>query len=416
MPVKIPGSLSELAITKNPDESYLIELVKGSQILAEQLAQNKYKIRVAVKKILDENGIQIPDVRLIPLSEDLLKLVNDQDRIRPTEDFISTTVKAVFQAGNVEITRGSETSEVLPSNGKKKILIFGLDRAGKTSINQRVFGALRPYSIDPQPTLGIELEKFQTQNVDLTLWDLGGQSQYRKHYMEPQMAEKIFSEPDVLIFVFDSSDASRYEESLEYFRWIWKNLDASNYKGKFHFFIHKTDVIREKTPIQDYLKKELGEVSTNLKFHYTSIFEESLYVAWSKIMIDLFPRGTLLSKILENLKNQQGFGDSVVLLRKSGLICASSGQEDMDEILMEFSCLLLTTVEKISNNLLHDDVTRVTIQAKDTSMVLAEIDEATVLAIILEHAQGAGDYLQYEGLFREILPKALEQLQGILAR
>ena len=79
---------------------------------------------------------------------------------------------------------------------EKRILILGLDNAGKTSI----LSAYQEQSHDTQrvPTIGLSIEEVYVKDYKLTFWDVGGQAtKLWKHY---------FDSVDGLVFVIDSTD------------------------------------------------------------------------------------------------------------------------------------------------------------------------------------------------------------------
>ena len=92
-----------------------------------------------------------------------------------------------------------------------RILILGLDAAGKTSLLQR---ALAKENVEPNfdvnPTVGFNVEMCQldsTKRANYALWDVGGQEKIRslwRHY---------FAGATGLIFVIDSTDIDRLEEA-----------------------------------------------------------------------------------------------------------------------------------------------------------------------------------------------------------
>nr|QXF29038.1 Arf6 [Gefionella okellyi] len=97
--------------------------------------------------------------------------------------------------------------------GKKemRILMVGLDNAGKTSILYRLqLGK----SIQTIPTVGFNVETVTYQNIKFNVWDVGGQDRLRplwRHY---------FTGTQALIFVVDSSDRVRIEEARDEFQAI----------------------------------------------------------------------------------------------------------------------------------------------------------------------------------------------------
>ncbi|CAH8503318.1 unnamed protein product [Schistosoma turkestanicum] len=87
-----------------------------------------------------------------------------------------------------------------------RILMLGLDAAGKTTILYRLkLGS----SVSTIPTVGFNVETVTYKNVRFNVWDVGGQEKIRplwRHY---------FTGSQGLIFVVDSSDRDRIEEARQ---------------------------------------------------------------------------------------------------------------------------------------------------------------------------------------------------------
>ncbi|CAJ1434379.1 unnamed protein product [Effrenium voratum] len=87
-----------------------------------------------------------------------------------------------------------------------RILMLGLDAAGKTTILYRLKLAEVVTTI---PTVGFNVEEVEYKNIKFTVWDVGGQDKIRKlwrHY---------FQGTDGLIYVVDSSDRDRIQDAKE---------------------------------------------------------------------------------------------------------------------------------------------------------------------------------------------------------
>jgi len=93
---------------------------------------------------------------------------------------------------------------LLFSNREYRILMVGLDAAGKTTVLYKLhLGEL----VTTIPTIGFNVEKVRYKNLTFTVWDIGGQERIRrlwKHY---------FAGSDAIIFVIDSNDRARIEEA-----------------------------------------------------------------------------------------------------------------------------------------------------------------------------------------------------------
>ncbi|KAK3864904.1 hypothetical protein Pcinc_029440 [Petrolisthes cinctipes] len=86
------------------------------------------------------------------------------------------------------------------------LLLVGLDNAGKTTAAKGIVG--EPME-DVAPTVGFAPESLEYRGCEVTIYDLGGGSKIRPVWT------KYFSEIHGVIFVVDSSDASRLEECKE---------------------------------------------------------------------------------------------------------------------------------------------------------------------------------------------------------
>lgn len=89
-------------------------------------------------------------------------------------------------------------------SGKReyRILMLGLDAAGKTTILYRLKLGEVTTTV---PTIGFNVELVEYKNISFTVWDVGGQSKLRmlwRHY---------YKDNDALIFVVDSVDKDRME-------------------------------------------------------------------------------------------------------------------------------------------------------------------------------------------------------------
>lgn len=92
-----------------------------------------------------------------------------------------------------------------------KVLIIGLDHAGKTTLLEKIkskIGKLHSLPIDKiPPTVGMNLAKISYMGSQVILWDLGGQMKMRGIW------EKYYDETDCIIFVVDSTDVGRLMEA-----------------------------------------------------------------------------------------------------------------------------------------------------------------------------------------------------------
>jgi len=92
----------------------------------------------------------------------------------------------------------------LRGSKEARILMVGLDAAGKTTILYKLkLGEI----VTTIPTIGFNVETVEYQNVNFTVWDVGGQDKIRplwRHY---------FQNTQGIIFVVDSNDRERIKEA-----------------------------------------------------------------------------------------------------------------------------------------------------------------------------------------------------------
>ena len=90
----------------------------------------------------------------------------------------------------------------LSSERPYKVIVLGLNNAGKTSVlYSMLFGKLVP----TQPTLGTNVEEFKFRNVNFCAWDLGGQELLRHSW------SLFYAQTDAVIVVIDSADPARFD-------------------------------------------------------------------------------------------------------------------------------------------------------------------------------------------------------------
>ena len=84
-----------------------------------------------------------------------------------------------------------------------RVLILGLDNAGKTTILKKFNGE----DIEEiSPTLGFNIKTLEFEQYKLNVWDVGGQKTIRAYW------RNYFESTDALIWVVDSSDKIRLED------------------------------------------------------------------------------------------------------------------------------------------------------------------------------------------------------------
>jgi len=89
---------------------------------------------------------------------------------------------------------------------ERRILILGLDGAGKTTILYKLqVGEV----VTTIPTIGFNVETLQYKNLKFQVWDLGGQTSIRPYW------RCYYSNTDAIIYVVDSLDKDRMSTSKQ---------------------------------------------------------------------------------------------------------------------------------------------------------------------------------------------------------
>ena len=100
----------------------------------------------------------------------------------------------------------SKVFDNLVGSRERRILILGLDNAGKTTILYRL---QRDEVIKTVPTVGFNVETVQYKNIKFQVWDLGGQTAIRPY------GRCYYPNTDCVIYVVDSADRDRLTEDCK---------------------------------------------------------------------------------------------------------------------------------------------------------------------------------------------------------
>ncbi|KAJ7979503.1 ADP-ribosylation factor [Quillaja saponaria] len=103
-------------------------------------------------------------------------------------------------------------------NKEARILVLGLDNAGKTTILYRLqMGEV----VSTIPTIGFNVETVQYNSIKFQVWDLGGQTSIRPYW------RCYFPNTQAIIYVVDSSDTDRLVIAKDEFHAILEDLPGA---------------------------------------------------------------------------------------------------------------------------------------------------------------------------------------------
>ena len=139
----------------------------------------------------------------------------------------------------------------LKKNDKEaKILVLGLDNAGKTTL-LKYLASETPSTME-EPTKGFNVKTIQKEGFKLNVWDIGGQQAIREYW------SNYFEKTDGLVFVVDSSDDGRLEETTSVFKDLLNEPKLA--KVPFLIFANKQDIQDALQPNEIMDKMELSTI------------------------------------------------------------------------------------------------------------------------------------------------------------
>ena len=199
------------------------------------------------------------------------------------------------------------------------IIITGVSESGETSLRKVIFEKKYPYeTVFNEPTK--QPENLHVESLgycDLNLVEFPSTFTHEKCSPE---CEKYLSTCKVLIFLIDSQ--IQPGPQYDYFKNSILPLFAKYRSMKLVVFLHKID----NTNIgQNDYNKQRGEIQSKMKqicdkfqkesnieeipisFHVTSIYNSTLFEAFSKLFQDMMPQNKSLSALIEKLTDNCNF-------------------------------------------------------------------------------------------------------------
>lgn len=212
---------------------------------------------------------------------------------------------------------------------KKKVLLMGKSGSGKTSMRSIIFAN---YIARDTRRLGatIDVEHSHVRflgNLVLNLWDCGGQESFMEQYFASQK-DNIFRNVEVLIYVFDV-ESRELDKDMHYYQSCLEAILQNSPDAKIFCLVHKMDLVAEEQ--RDIIFKEREEDLKRLSkplactAFRTSIWDETLYRAWSSIVYQLIPNVNALEDSLNYFANVVD-ADEVLLFERATFLVISHCQ------------------------------------------------------------------------------------------
>ncbi|CAF0837822.1 unnamed protein product [Brachionus calyciflorus] len=270
-----------------------------------------------------------------------------------------------FSKEEDEDESNEETSQFKP-----RILIMGLRKSGKTSIKNVVFHKMEPTdTLFLDPTTKTNLEDISCCSfITFQVYDCSGQID-------------LFSDPTCdynallkgcgsLIFVIDAQDEDQYHDAITcLIQTVHKGYNI-NRSIKFEVFIHKVDGFPDEKKMEIYneIQQRTSEMLVQqdgsdtmiqkiyLNYHLTSIYDHSIFEAFSKVVHKLIPQHRQLERLLDYLCNSCGLERAFLFDVASKIFIASDSLSPLDTQLYELCCDKIDLVLDISNIYAPNDI------------------------------------------------------------
>ncbi len=225
--------------------------------------------------------------------------------------------------------------------GLLKIIVSGLDNAGKTSI---LTALDKKYDfakdiVQLKPTIRVEYHKMNFLKNNTIFWDMGGQETYREIYINFQ--DVYFDATDLLIYVIDIQDSERFDNSLEYLNAILTFFSESEMDVPIIITFHKFDPELKANPeilanIERLREKILTQYPDfNILFQQSSIYDIISIVQLVSYGLSVFDKKFFeLSELLEyylEMFNSQ----ALIVFDRNGIIISEYYNDIEPEVYIE---------------------------------------------------------------------------------
>jgi len=243
----------------------------------------------------------------------------------------------------------------LNNESKPRILLMGLKRSGKSSIQKVVF-----HKMSPNETLFLESTSKIVKNdisnssfVQFQVWDFPGQLDFFDPTFDSEM---IFGGCGALVFIVDAQDD--YSEALNKLHFTVTKAFKVNPNITFEVFIHKVDGLSDDHKIEcqrDIQQQAMDELSDanlahiRLSFHLTSIYDHSIFEAFSKVIQKLIPQMPTLENLLDILISNSRIEKAFLVDVVSKIYVATDSSpvdmqtyelcSDMIDVVIDVSCI-----------------------------------------------------------------------------
>jgi Ras-related GTP-binding protein A/B len=406
--VKIAGTFFDIQLELKESESNQIELQisKNNEIIQRYNVVDFSDVAVKMDEFLESNGTFLPKNRMNMLLQDL-------------EGIYMELAQKRQRTQNIRVNRQRVTTEALSDSLSKddiqKILLMGLENAGKTSIYQVIFEGKLPHETQTlRPTRGLERHQIEFPTFGLasngttkeeyrimtskggqniTIWDLGGQRSFLERYhQEPEL---YFGKAACLIFIIDAYNIEHYDtartefhRAIEFMKQYGTKTHRLVKSNKIYCFLHKMDLFPNRderfTTLTQFFREDpvSKEENFDIQFYSTSIFDSSIFSAWTKVIQTIMPKSSKLNLLAQELKEDLGLYAVLIIEKRTGLpICNSKTLLD-DSALVGSTNRVLITIEKVLPEFQLANLTNLELTTANGKLTIKQFDKYYILVLL----------------------------------
>ncbi|EME81757.1 uncharacterized protein MYCFIDRAFT_33086 [Pseudocercospora fijiensis CIRAD86] len=299
------------------------------------------------------------------------------------------------------------TLERTKRHKQRKILLMGRSGAGKSSMRSMIF---QNYVAKDVRRLGATVDvehsniKFMG-NLMLNLWDCGGQDSFVESYLTNQRSH-VFTSVAVLIFVFDIASKEAAPDLISFASTI-RALQEFSPNSKIFVLVHKMDLVApdQKNTVYAQKVKEVratceqeGFSAKQVEFHSSSIWDQSLYRAWTQVIYFLVPNASTIEGMLQKLAELLDAREMILYERTTCLVVThiTRGNESRNPYADRFeriSSILKTHKHSMSKHtgMMPSEVSFAEMQIKtgDFMFFITRLTENTNLAVVMPSDEAA---------------------------
>lgn len=197
-----------------------------------------------------------------------------------------------------------KAAEYKPAEGLQKVVVAGLDNAGKTALLNTIKKEVGFSELSSlKPTKGANRDDVFLADQHILLVELGGQEEFRKFYIEKP--DRFFIDTDIIVYLIDIQDDTRFQESIEYLQQILRTLKYIQEAPNFIILFSKCDPDVINAPMFqekfDYLAQKIDDLFKSYIVLQYEIQTSSIYnivsmnPSFSRMLKGLFS-GSALAK------------------------------------------------------------------------------------------------------------------------